>query len=205
MELETERVPNPSLRERQKEATRQELRRAALELFQSRGFAHTSVDEIAHAAGVSRSTFFRYYPSKEAVINGDADESSQLFVHLLRNRPREEARMAALEETLIEFAQTIRPDDRKPELKVVQEIIASDPSLTAGRAAMTTRWREDVARALAQRDGRSEPDLEDALAAAILGQITEQMGAEWQASDPSRPVSELIRSYFATLRRLITT
>ena len=205
MEPETETVPNISLRERQKEATRQELRRAALRLFQNRGFAQTSVDDIAHAAGVSRSTFFRYYPSKEAVITGDADESTELFLNILRNRPPGEARMAALEETLIEFAQTIRPDDRKPELTVIQQIVDSDASLSAGRAANTNRWRQEVARALAQRDGRSEPDLEDALASAVLGQITEQMSAEWQASDSTRPANELIRSYFATLRRLITT
>ena len=205
MELESGSVPNISLRERQKEATRQELRRSALQLFQSRGFAQTSVDDIAHAAGVSRSTFFRYYPSKEAVITGDADESTELFLNILRNRPPEEARMAALEETLIEFAQTIRPDDRKPELTVIQQIVDSDASLSAGRAANTNRWRQEVARALAERDGRSEPDLEDALASAVLGQITEQMSAEWQASDSTRPANELIRSYFATLRRLITT
>ena len=205
MELESETVPKFSLRERQKEATRLELRRSALQLFQSRGFAQTSVDDIAHAAGVSRSTFFRYYPSKEAVITGDTDESTELFINILRNRPPGESRMVALEETLVEFAQTIRPDDRKPELTVIRQIVDSDASLSAGRAASTNRWRQEVALALAQREGRAEPDLEDALASAVLGQITEQMSVEWQASDSTRPADELIRSYFATLRRLITT
>jgi AcrR family transcriptional regulator len=46
---------------------------AAFELFASRGYDATSVDDIAAAAGVGRSTFFRYYRTKEAVIFPDHD------------------------------------------------------------------------------------------------------------------------------------
>lgn len=44
---------------------------AALELFQVQGFDQTSVEQIAKAAGVSRSTFFRQFGGKEDVVFAD--------------------------------------------------------------------------------------------------------------------------------------
>lgn len=44
---------------------------AALELFQSQGYDQTSVEQIAKAAGVSRSTFFRQFGGKEDVVFAD--------------------------------------------------------------------------------------------------------------------------------------
>lgn len=44
---------------------------AAVELFHTQGFEQTSVDQIARAAGLSRSTFFRQYGGKEDVVFAD--------------------------------------------------------------------------------------------------------------------------------------
>ena len=44
---------------------------AAFALFDERGYEETTVDDIAERAGVSRSTFFRLYRSKEDVIFPD--------------------------------------------------------------------------------------------------------------------------------------
>ncbi len=57
-----------NLRARKKAETRDALIDAAFALFRDRGYAETTVDHIAAAAGVSRSTFFRYFVSKEAVV-----------------------------------------------------------------------------------------------------------------------------------------
>ncbi|RLK47875.1 TetR family transcriptional regulator [Microbacterium telephonicum] len=47
---------------------------AALELFATQGFEATSVEQIAQAAGVSRSTFFRQFGGKDDVVFTDHDE-----------------------------------------------------------------------------------------------------------------------------------
>ncbi|MFT7022748.1 MAG: helix-turn-helix domain-containing protein [Rhodococcus sp. (in: high G+C Gram-positive bacteria)] len=61
--------PNvPDLRERRRRETRHEISLAALDLFEQRGVAATTVDEIAKAAGVSASTFFRHFKTKEESI-----------------------------------------------------------------------------------------------------------------------------------------
>ena len=193
-----------NLRERLKEGVRQELRAAALELFARDGYAATSVDDIARAAGVSRSTFFRYFGSKEALLLREGDESTATYLELLARRPKGEDRIEALEESFIEFVELVRSDERREEAVVMTAIIESEPSLHASQAASRVRYREEIARVLAERGGRSEPDIEDALASAILSQLAEFVTARFTSSDDDSTASDLIRSHFASLRRLVT-
>ena len=60
--------PPTSLRERQKRDRRARIYSEAMKLFRTQGFAETTVVDIAGAAGVSRGTFFNYYPYKEAIL-----------------------------------------------------------------------------------------------------------------------------------------
>jgi AcrR family transcriptional regulator len=57
-----------SLRERNRERTRQEIVTCALKLFMGRGFDNVPVEEICESAGVSRATFFNYFPQKELIF-----------------------------------------------------------------------------------------------------------------------------------------
>ena len=197
-------VENPrNLRERLKEGTRKELRDAALVLFARDGYLATSVDDVAREAGVSRSTFFRYFGSKEALLLREAEQSSALYLRVLAERPAHEDRLEALEESLIEFAELMRSDERREEAVVASSIIESDASLSASQAAIRQRSRQDVARVLAQRGDRAEPDIEDALASAILGQLVELVSARWTSTDDASPLRDLIRSQFASLRKLV--
>ena len=55
--------------------TRAKLLNAALELFASRGYAATSVDAIAEAAGVSAGLLYHHFDSKAAVLNAIFEQS----------------------------------------------------------------------------------------------------------------------------------
>src|SRR5689334_22951408 len=60
--------PAIGLRERKKIKTRRAIRREAVRLIETQGYGNTTVEQIADAAEVSTSTFFRYFPSKESVL-----------------------------------------------------------------------------------------------------------------------------------------
>jgi len=56
------------LRERKKKKLRQQIIRAAVELFNTRGYQETRVADIVAKLDISQPTFFRYFPSKDAVL-----------------------------------------------------------------------------------------------------------------------------------------
>jgi len=64
------------LRERKRERTRRELQTAAIRLMSEQGFATTTIEQIAEAADVSPRTFFRYFPTKEAVVLTDLQDDA---------------------------------------------------------------------------------------------------------------------------------
>ncbi|MCG2621874.1 TetR/AcrR family transcriptional regulator [Arthrobacter sp. I2-34] len=58
-----------SLREAQKQLTRQLLLEKGLELFESKGYAATTIDDIAGAAGTTRTTFYLHFSSKAELMS----------------------------------------------------------------------------------------------------------------------------------------
>jgi AcrR family transcriptional regulator len=56
-------------RERKKQETRQRLIESAWDLFQERGYDHTTVADITEAADVAKGTFFNYFATKEAIVD----------------------------------------------------------------------------------------------------------------------------------------
>jgi AcrR family transcriptional regulator len=58
----------PGLRERKKVRLRQEIIKTAVRLFRKHGYENTRVDDIVQILEISQPTFFRYFPSKDAVL-----------------------------------------------------------------------------------------------------------------------------------------
>lgn len=75
------------LREEKKEAARRDIREAAWRLFEERGYDAVSVEEIAAAAGVSRTTFFNYFRTKEGVVLDPSPEESARLAALVAEQP----------------------------------------------------------------------------------------------------------------------
>lgn len=66
-----DREASPSLRERKRLATITRIQSVAVDLFEERGFDHVTVEEVAAAAGVSPSTVYRHFGTKERIVLHD--------------------------------------------------------------------------------------------------------------------------------------
>ncbi len=76
-----------SRREQTRRATDRALRHAAFRLIEEHGYAATSTDEIARAAGVSARTFFNYFPSKEGLFLLPGQPLGGQITASIRSRP----------------------------------------------------------------------------------------------------------------------
>src|SRR5690348_1119169 len=91
-------MSSPGLRERKKQKTRWLIQEHALRLFNEQGYEQTTVDQIAAAAEISPSTFFRYFKTKEDVVL--EDEYDPLLLRLLATAPAELHPVTALRRIL---------------------------------------------------------------------------------------------------------
>jgi AcrR family transcriptional regulator len=81
----------PNLHEQRRRSTHEALRRAALASFASKGFANVTVTELAREAGVTERTFFRHFPTKEAVLFQDYETQVEWLSEALAQRPVSES------------------------------------------------------------------------------------------------------------------
>ena len=79
-----------SLRTRKREDTRRSLTEAAYALVRDSGFEGLTAEAVADRAGVSRRTFFNYFPSVESVLTASVAEFFSLIGACLEARPRDE-------------------------------------------------------------------------------------------------------------------
>jgi AcrR family transcriptional regulator len=156
-----------SLRERKKARTRAELQRHALRLFAERGYEATTVEDIAAAAEVARSTFFRYFSAKEDVLL--FDDVDPLFEEALASVPAGTPLLVALIEAMrATFAGLDEQKRADEELRM--RLVRTVPEIAAARRARGAWDVEQVAHFVASALGRNPEDIEIVtLAGALTG------------------------------------
>jgi AcrR family transcriptional regulator len=157
------------LRERKKAKTRAAIREHAMRLFEEQGYAATTVDQIADAAEVSQSTFFRYFPSKEDVVL--TDDFDELIVEAIRARPAGTPPVRAMIEGMRAVFVEVDEEAWSVE-RSRQRIIGSVPELQARIMQQTFAAVDMLATTLAEREGKPADDLMiRALAGAVVGVV----------------------------------
>jgi AcrR family transcriptional regulator len=167
------------LRERKKIKTRQAIRREAFRLIDENGYAATTVEQIADAADVSPSTFFRYFPSKESLLL--ADDLDPLILAALDAQPPDlpptqairrayAAAMARLPAEQLEFENTR------------QRLMFSIPELKAAMYDEYYRTINVMADAIGRRIGRPASDFE---VRVFVGALTGAMMAAYDSAPPA--------------------
>jgi AcrR family transcriptional regulator len=162
-------IAQPGLRERKKARTRAAIRQHALRLFREQGYAATTVEQIAAAAEVSPSTFFRYFPTKEDVVLQDAMDTR--MSEALVRQPASLAPVSALRAAARQTWESFTAEEWD-QFREASMLAASVPEIRARAIFEFTRTIDVLAGALAQRSGRCADDLAvRALAGAVIGVI----------------------------------
>ncbi|WP_153415220.1 acyl-CoA-like ligand-binding transcription factor [Nocardia macrotermitis] len=158
------------LRERKKERTRRTIRTEAMRLFLQQGYAETTVEQIAAAADVSPSTFFRYFPSKEQVAI--ADDLDPVMIRAVEAQPADLSPLRAFVRATVEVFDSLEPDDLEFEQQRMK-LIYTVPELASVIARETERNVRMVAQLIADRTGRAADELEvRAFAGALIGAMS---------------------------------
>lgn len=159
--------PVLGLRERKKAKTKAAIQEHALRLFREQGYAETTVEQIAAAAEVSPSTFFRYFPAKEDTVLTDIMDRQTFQVMI--DAPAELSPLAALKFAVDEVFRDLSNEQLQLEM-VRNSLIRSVPELRRGMLVEITRPWDLLTEAVAIRLGRpvDDPDLR-LWAAAVMG------------------------------------
>jgi AcrR family transcriptional regulator len=157
----------PGLWERKKARTHAAIRQQALRLFREQGYDATTVEQIADAAEVSPSTFFRYFPTKEDVVL--QDDMELRWIDALRAQPHDMPPIAALRASLHDAFASFSADDIA-KIRETTDLALSVPAVRARMLDEFARTIQVMATAIAERTGRNPDDFEvRTLVGAALG------------------------------------
>jgi AcrR family transcriptional regulator len=155
------------LRERKKARTRASLREHALRLFREQGYQATTVEQIAAAAEVSPSTFFRYFPTKEDVVL--QDDMDTRMVEAFARQPPELAPIAAVRAAMREAWASFTPEEWE-QIRQGARLSSHVPEIRARAMNEFARTINAIAGALAARTGRDPDNFPiRVLAGAVIG------------------------------------
>jgi AcrR family transcriptional regulator len=156
-------------RESKKLKTRQAIRGEAFRLFDEQGYANTTIEQIAAAAQVSVSTYFRYFPGKESVLL--ADDLSTVLLATLTAQPPHLTALAAFRAAVHEAYDHMTADEWELE-KIRQRLLYSLPELQGALRDEYHSLVSGVSEAMAERLTRGSHELEiRVFAGAVVGAI----------------------------------
>lgn len=154
-------------RDRRRARTRAELARAAADLFESQGFAATTVEEIAAAADYSASTFFRLFERKEDALFFDLDDSvGVVSAHMAEVTSG--GRWPAIREALLRHAAAWEGGD--PAFAAARtRLFHREAALARVYAEHLERWQTELAAELGRlRGGDPDDDVMPTVAAGAI-------------------------------------
>jgi AcrR family transcriptional regulator len=152
----------PGLRERKKQQTRKTIAKAALRLFDERGYDETTLAEIAEAADVAPRTIFAYFESKEDILLCE----ELTFVEDLRRRLDERPAATTTVDALREFIGSIEHPDEDAKLR--KKIITANPALQMRMRGRHAELEPLLAGSIAKDLDASPGDLRPLLIAASI-------------------------------------
>lgn len=182
-------------RGRPRAARRADVAATGLRLFQENGFDETTMDEIAEAAGISRPTLFRYFPSKAGIVWHGSDRDARWLRDALKNASPARTPLDVLCDVLPHL---IRSDDTElGMLRTQVSIIMSVPTVQAQTSERMKEFIDIVAEFVADRTGLQPTDLIPQVATRAAWEASWAALGMWAASDDDVPTLWLVKAFDA--------
>lgn len=193
-------MTQPGLRERRRDATRRSLEDAALRLFARDGFDATTVEAIAAAAEVSPRTFFRYFATKDEVLNPERRTRQARLRDAVAAAPLEGLDdLAVALAALADLADDLVAD--RELLLLQRQAVITSPVLRGRTYDVLQSWQQTLAVALAARRGAPLDDLAALSAAAAGIGVWQAVVARWLDDRSGRDLGDLLAEAVAGLGR----
>lgn len=181
MELMTLSVESPRLRERHKATTRLALEDAALELFARDGYDATTVEMIAAAANVSPRTFFRYFTSKDEVLNPRREVRQALLRDEVRGLPTSLTDIQAAAAAFTALCPSFEAE--RDRILLRRQAAITSPALRGRLQDVMHSWQRALLVALAERRSVDASDIRAQVAAATAVALWQTAISRWLADD----------------------
>jgi len=173
------------------------LIREAYALFRERGYASTTMDEVAAKVGLSRRTAFRYFATKEDLVFPDMQKRTEKLVTLLVPQPGERS-FDMVERACLALARDYQSE--REFLLAQWEIVRQEPSLQAREHQIEREGEAAIQTALlvGQRDSTRSRRRARIHAAVILAAVRATLDA-WLESGATMDLVRLGKETFADL------
>ncbi len=183
-------------------SSRAAVEKVALELFAERGFDDTPVEDIAAAAGISRRTFFRYFPTKSDVLFGEFGMLLDALGEWFADRADDAPMFEVIAEATMRFNRV--HTDGPVAHRARMELILHTPALRANASLRHGEWLAVIAGYAARRMGEPVRSLGPQLAAHLSIGAANAAYDQWLA-DPDSDLGELVRRAFSMIELLPET
>jgi len=185
----------PTLSQRRRSQTREEIHRVAVDLVLERGLANVTVDDIAAAAGVSPRTFFNYFPTKRDAL---VWEPPQLPAESLTRFVTGDGRLRDdLRDLLVAYVE--RSPRRRDDIQRLHAVVSAHPELSPLAQERFRRFEAILAEAVARRLGAETVTFEASVIAAVAAAVLRAATWEWRDSGDDSPLSERLAEAFAAV------
>jgi AcrR family transcriptional regulator len=156
------------LRELKKSQTRLLIADAARTLFTERGFDAVTVDDVAHAAQVSKKTVFNYFPTKEDLVLHRAEEREQQLLAAVRERAPGQTVVDAFRRVSLERTDHLAETVDAHRFGGFHHLVESTPALQRRMHETNAKLVRVVAAALRDQSGAGPDDPRPEAAAEML-------------------------------------
>lgn len=185
-------IARPGARELARRAMTAQVAEMAIELFVVGGYEQTTIDDICAVAGISRSSFFRYFHSKEDVLLRQAADLAEGLLSALQARPDDEPPRVALCRALNPLIERYGAESER--ILRSTRLVTATPALVTFHQAKLVRWGQLLRPEVARRMGSDPDDPTDSRPAALIGAVLacfDAAVAAWAAADGTQPLSSL--------------